>query len=88
MAEPTNLRAYGRGEHLEQFRKPQGAMLTQERLGEVSWVLGKFDDASRAMEKLLDGEPETQPPSDRSVAMRRIESVMLALRAELESLFS
>ena len=80
--------AYGRGDHLELYAKPQGAMLTQERLGEVSWVLGKFDDAQKAMEKLLDGEPEQQPPTDRSVAMRKIEAELARLRVELEALFA
>jgi hypothetical protein len=85
LAEP---RAYGRGEHLRGLKKPSGPMLTQERLGEVSWVLGKFSEASRAMEKLLDGEPEMQPPTDRSVAMRQIEAELQRLAEELEALFA
>lgn len=80
--------AYGRGRHLEQLPKPMGPMLTQERLGEVSWVLGKFAEAQKAMERLMEGEPSAQPPTDRSIEMRRIAQELDHLAVRLENLFS
>ena len=88
MSEPTELRAYGRGNHLEQFKRPAGVMLTQERLGEVSWALDKMREARKTVERLLDGEPEQQPRTDRSIAIGKIEAEMARLEVELEALFS
>jgi hypothetical protein len=63
-------------------------MLTPERLSEVSWALGKMRDGRSALAKLLEGEPDGQPPTDRLVAMRQIENELGRLEDDLEALFS
>jgi hypothetical protein len=81
-------RAYGRGDHLREISGRSGPMLTQERLGEVSWTLDKMKIARGEVERLLDGEPEQQPPTERSIAIRKIEAELARLEIELEQLFS
>lgn len=63
-------------------------MLTPERLSEVSWALGKMEDAGKALEKLLEGEPTQQPPTDRQVEIGEIGSELGRLQVRLEGLFS
>lgn len=88
MSEPTSLRAYGRGDHLAEHKRPAGAMLTQERLGEVAWALDKMREARKVVDRLLDGEPEQQPPTDRTVEIRKVVIELERLEVELEALFS
>jgi len=87
-ATAPRTRAYGRGDHLEALRQPEGSMLTQERLGEVTWTLEKFTEAQKAIERLIEGEPSQQPPTRRHVEMLKISRELDHLAVRLEALFS
>jgi hypothetical protein len=78
----------GRGDHLGQYRTPKGPMLTQERLGEVAWALDKMREARKVVDRLMDGEPDKQPRTERSVAIEKIVIEMERLEEELEALFA
>lgn len=88
MTELQVAKAYGRGDHLGDVGRPRGPMLTSERLSEVSWALGKMEDAGKAVDRLLEGEPFSQPPTHRRMEMERIDQELANLRERLESLYS